>query len=97
MAGNRVNFTFTSRHSVALFEMISSADCPPTRSVCVLLTDRERELSFHTYIHKSDECNSSGTIKSDFRLNGFKLLEVLRPKLEITQSKQLHSLNEKNK
>jgi len=30
-------------------------------------------------------------------LNGFKLLEVLRPQLAITQYKQLHNLNEKNK
>jgi len=60
--------------------------------------EREREISFHTHTHtQRDDCNSFGIIRSDFRLNGFKLLEVLKPKLEITQSKQLHSLHEKKK
>ena len=52
----------------------------------VIPTDGERELSFHTHTHtQSDNCNSFGIIRSDFRLNDFKLLEVRRPKLEITQ------------
>ena len=84
-----------------LFE-ICSADCLRTRSVYVLPTDeerqREREISFHTHTHththKRDDCNSFGIIRSDFRLNDFKLLEVLRPKLQISQPKQLHGLNE---
>ena len=48
--------------------------------------EREREkLAFthtHTHTHtKRDDCVSFGIIRSDFRLNGFKLLDVLRPQV----------------